>query len=337
MKIEAKIFRFNAEHDYLSSYRPFIFNASGESTLLDLLQAYKRSDPLCAMRIERIEGVRANGLGAPLTAPLAAFAPKGGEIVVEPLIIERAVLDLECDKQDFEDKLSVLEEFCDKSDRDYYNEFYIAYAVSPMRALNSEYLGEALFMLADRLIGKSPPNIEIIAKRISQKDNGVFCFAGLNGALLKGAEHITKTIERLWGMLLSLGLAPKGISEAKYAPLDANDLPRLEGKRAAIAADCGAFAAAPKIDDYENALTIGGAKALRLKNPWRFGGASLKDVLPHIAVKAAGELVLEAQNIGAQTLLCLSKETREFLARNIKTIERESGYPIDIEIATIGA
>ncbi|MDR2152232.1 MAG: DUF5644 domain-containing protein [Helicobacteraceae bacterium] len=333
MKIEARIFRFNAKRDYLNVYQPFVFHANAESTLLDLLEAFKQSDPLCFMRLDKIDGVRANGLGAKLSAPLRAIAPKGAEIVIEPLISDRAVLDLECDKRDFEDKFGVLEEFCDKDDRDYYNEFYIAYAVSPMRSLNSEYLGEALFMLADRLIGKNPPNVETIIKRISRAESGIFCFAGLNGVLLEGANRIIKTIERLWDLGVSMGFAPKNVSSAKFVAIETRDSSSFEGKKIAISLDCGAFGGAANIDDYERALKANGAKVLRLKNPWRFSGASAENVLPSAAIQAAKDLLLEAEDLGADTLVCAAIEARDFLNKNRRLVAEVAGRQIDIAIA----
>jgi hypothetical protein len=335
MKIEARIFRFNAEHDYLSAYQPFIFNAGGESTLLDLLSAFKQSDPLCVMRLDKVMGVKANGLGAKLNAPLSAFAKNGGEIVVEPLVGERAALDLECDRRDFEAKLSALDEFCDQSDRAYYDEFYTAYAVSPMRELNGEYLGEAVFMLADRLIGRNPQNAEVILKRISQAKSGIFCFAGLNGVLLDEASRITRAVERLCAATLSLGFAPKDAAIAKYAAIKPSDLPSLEGKKVAISTDCGAFGGAIGLGDYESALSAGGAEVLRLKNPARFSGSCVADSLPDAALKAASDLVLEAVDCGADTLLCVAGETARFLAQHLNALARIVGRALDITIAPI--
>ncbi|MDR1451533.1 MAG: hypothetical protein LBI57_04275 [Helicobacteraceae bacterium] len=336
MRIEARIFRFNAEHDYLGVYQPFIYRANESATLLDLLHSFKQSDPLCSMRLDNVKGVKANGLGARLDSPLSAFAKKNGDtIVVEPLVSERAVLDLECDRRDFEDKIGVLEEFCDESDREYYDEFYIAYAVSPMRSLNDAYLGEALFMLADRLIGKDPSNAIAIAKRIACLEGGVFCFAGLNGALLNGAAHITKTIERLW--TLSASFAPKNVGGERYAALQAADVSRFSGKKTAIATDCGAFAAAPDIEYYEKILIASGAEVLRLPNPSRFSGARVANLLPSVALQAARDLTLEAVDLGADTLACVADETAKFLTSALASVKRAAGREIDITIASCAA
>ncbi|MDR2033548.1 MAG: DUF5644 domain-containing protein [Helicobacteraceae bacterium] len=336
MKIEARIFRFNAKHDYLGVYHPFIYQANGESTLLDLLYAYKQSEPLCSMPLEKIEGVKANGVGAKITAPLSSFVKKRGDAIeIAPLALERAAWDLYCDRNDFEEKLGVLEEFCDKGDRDYYYEFYIPYAVSPMRSLNADYLGEALFMLADRLISKNPLNADAILRRISRAEDGIFCFAGLNGVLLEGAAHIAMAIEGLQELSISGGYAPKNAKSAKYAAIDYDKTPKLTGKKTAIATDCGAFGVLPKIDEYEAVLRQNGADILRLANPSRFSGAGVADLAPQIAFKAANDLILEAQDLGADTLLCASSETQSFLTKNIKSIERVGGYPIHIEIAAI--
>jgi hypothetical protein len=334
MKIEARIFRFDAKNDYLGSYQPFIYHVGGSSTLGDLLCAFKQSEPLCAANLDRIAGVKANGAGAKLDAPTSAFANKNGEtIVLEPLMSDRAVLDLECDTRDFENKLKVLEEFCDASDRDYYGDFFIPYAVSPMRTLNAEYLGEALFMLADRLIAKNPLNTETILRRISRSESGIFCFAGLNGVLFEGGDRVAKTIEALQEAAIARAYAPKNAKSAKYAALDVSKPPNLAGKKAAIAADCGAFAALPNVADYEAALKANGAEVLRLSNPFRFSGASLADLLPNIALKAASDLVLEAQDCGADSLICLSAEVGDFLTKNLGAIKRVGGYPIDVAIA----
>ncbi|MDR2905543.1 MAG: DUF5644 domain-containing protein [Helicobacteraceae bacterium] len=332
MKVVARVFRFDAKHDYLGALQPFEYRADEGASLIDLLSAFKSANPLCKMRLELLGGARVNGVAARLDSPVSAFARHGGEIVLEPLMPERVTLDLECDPSRFDESFKILADLADKSDRAYYDDFFTVYAASPMRALNPDYYGEALFALASRLIAKDGAKTDEILRRVSHPANGIFAFAGLYGAVLDGAEFIAAEVEKL--QELARNYAPTGFKAAKFAKRDLGDLANLGdlgGKAIAVSADLGAFAACGA-KEYEQKLAAIGAEVLRLKNAARVTGAAFAH-RRDLSIKAACEAVLEAQDLGAEVLFCAAAQTRDFLQSNIKAIKSAANTPIMTEIA----
>lgn len=121
-KITFKIFRFNAETDYLPTYIDYVVDVTHENVILDILThiknemdgslSYRRS---CRHGICGICSVKVNG-----KAILACkqnveqlVATYGTELTIEPLSIKRAMKDLIIDKEDFWVKHAMVKPYLD--------------------------------------------------------------------------------------------------------------------------------------------------------------------------------------------------------------------------------
>lgn len=323
MTVEIIVFRFNARFDYLSSYKPYVIQVKKDQTLLEMLMAVKERDPLFICDLERVDGVRLCGWGARLDVKAVDIVSRFGKsFVVEPLDTKRAVLDLEIDSSDFDAKLSLFDDITSEDAR-LYNQYKIAHYLSPMRELNPDYLGEAVFMLADWRIRNSRGDISDILRRICDEKNGIFSFCSLHRSLLSGAHAIALNVRTLQEMAIELGVAPKGAKAGALWTPSVWKLPPLEGKTVALLLD--ETADLPSLE-----AKLPGVKVIALKNS--ISGAEIDDLLPEIAVKAGARLLLEAQESGAEALLCSAREAAEFLRRNYRAIARACSQPLDIPV-----
>ncbi|MDR3162804.1 MAG: hypothetical protein LBT81_02965 [Helicobacteraceae bacterium] len=323
MTVEITVFRFNARFDYLSSYKPYVIQVKKDQTLAEMLTTVKERDTLFTCDLERVDGVRLCGWGAGLDVKAVDIVSRfGKKFVVEPLDTKRALLDLEIDSSDFDSKLSIFDNIT-AEDICFYNQYKMAYYLSPVRVLNPYYLGEAVFMLADRLIRALRGDTSDLLRRICDAKNGIFSFCSLHRSLVSGAREIALTVRTLQEMALELEVAPKGARAGALWTPSIWKLPSLEGKTVALLLDETADLPSLKAKLY-------GAKVITMKNS--ISGVEIGDLLPEIAVKAGARLLLEAQESGAEALLCSAREAAEFLRKNYREIARSCNQPLDIPV-----
>lgn len=339
MKLEIRLFRFDARHDYLPFYQPFRFDAADGATLGDLLAQHRRNDPLFLFDAAQAPVICVNGVAADLRTPLFSLAQKlGRDLTLEPLATDRAVLNLQIDTADFDERFALFAELTDESDRAYYRSFQSAYYRSAMRKLAAGYLGEGVFMLAARLLEKKPDQAERILKLIAGADNGVFLYPGMGSLLFEGAETVNQTVLSLQQRIVEAKLAPKGArAGVAFDPQNAGSLGHLAGEKVAVLTDSGPFGPHVEAAAHEAALKNAGAQVIRLDNPRRFSGAGVAATAPGTARKAAAGLLLEAMDRGATHLVCACDGVARFLAAEFKAIEREARQPVQIRITTLAS
>ncbi|GHV06512.1 hypothetical protein AGMMS50229_11440 [Campylobacterota bacterium] len=326
MALNVRVFRFNAQHDYLPSYQPFSFpNSRHFGTIGDLLSAVAGVDPLFMQEFGALHGVRVNGIGARIGDEVRSF---GKELVIEPLLPRRAVLDLLIDTSDFESKAEIFGDLADANDLNYYRAFAIPYYLSPTLELNSNYLGEAAFMLADRLIAGNPEAKLQILKIVCDEKNGIFNFVSLEGLIAHDEAHkIAAAVKRLRASAIALKL---GIdAELPITLSDLALLRPLNGRSVALVSDHSAFGETPKLDALADRVRSLGAVLVNLP-PLAVSGYGYSQTDRELAFRAAKTLLLAAVDAGADTIVCAAKEVREFLQTNKRAIIGATPIAIDI-------
>jgi len=112
-KVNFKVFRFNADEDYLPYYEDYNMEVTSEEVVLDILNrikweqdgsfSYRRScrHGICGACAIKVNGRSTLACKESMTTMLEYF---GDELVIEPLSIKRAIKDLIIDKGDFWEK-----------------------------------------------------------------------------------------------------------------------------------------------------------------------------------------------------------------------------------------
>jgi len=167
-----KVFRFNAETDYLPSYRPYTVTIESHETMLDVLDkikwskdgsfSYRRS---CRHGICGSCGIKVNGKSI-IACKENAFeleALFGEELVIEPQNKSRAIKDLIIDKKDFWEKYEAVKPWLEADinehpemeniipkkeaalidEADHCIQCGVCYYACPVVEINENYLGPA--------------------------------------------------------------------------------------------------------------------------------------------------------------------------------------------------
>ncbi len=112
-KVNFKVFRFNADEDYLPYYENYDMEVTSEEVVLDILNrikwdhdgsfSYRRScrHGICGACAIKVNGRSTLACKESMNDMVALF---GDELVIEPLSIKRAVKDMIIDKGDFWEK-----------------------------------------------------------------------------------------------------------------------------------------------------------------------------------------------------------------------------------------
>ncbi len=112
-KVNFKVFRFNADEDYLPYYEDYSMDVTSEEVVLDILNrikwdhdgsfSYRRScrHGICGACAIKVNGRSTLACKESMTTMLEYF---GNELTIEPLSIKRAIKDMVIDKSDFWEK-----------------------------------------------------------------------------------------------------------------------------------------------------------------------------------------------------------------------------------------
>ena len=121
-KVNFKVFRFNADKDYLPYYEDYSMDVTSEEVVLDILNrikwdhdgsfSYRRScrHGICGTCAIKVNGRSTLACKESMTEMIKVF---GNELTIEPLSKKRAIKDMIIDKADFWEKHEQVTPFLD--------------------------------------------------------------------------------------------------------------------------------------------------------------------------------------------------------------------------------
>ncbi len=172
--LHTEIFFFDATTDYLPYYKKFTCNLDEKHSVKDLLKIVQERDPSFEYPKQKtLVQINTKLIDARLKIKelVNVF---GTHITIDPASTFRAYKDLRFDDRDFMQKYALLEPFCDQEDLKYYRTLYRTYYASETLKYNPNYYGDALFLLALRLLRREDNEHEdAILDIISDSENGL--------------------------------------------------------------------------------------------------------------------------------------------------------------------
>ena len=96
----------------------------------------------------------------------------GQELTLEPVSIRRANNDLLIDDKDFKEKIEILKEFVQEEDKNEYLKLKPYFYASNTLNYKSDYIGDAILILASNLIQKNPKNSNSILLSLDEQEIG---------------------------------------------------------------------------------------------------------------------------------------------------------------------
>ena len=202
-QVKFKVFRFNADEDYLPYYEDYDMEVTSEEVVLDILNrikwdhdgsfSYRRScrHGICGACAIKVNGRSTLACKESMNDMVELF---GSELTIEPLSIKRAVKDMIIDKGDFWEKHAAVtpyvvtdvdeepesENLVSPKDADALDDADLCiqcgacHYACPAVETNEEYFGPAAFAAAYRFSADVRDNSEDRVKTVNEMGHGVW-------------------------------------------------------------------------------------------------------------------------------------------------------------------
>ena len=186
MKLEISLFKFDKNSDYLPYYTKHFLKIENEKNILDILNTINKNAKLGFTNCTDFDLV-INGVFVKASITLKEVVENfGKELTIEPISIRRAYDDLLIDENDFKEKIKILKDLAQENDKAEYLKLKQYYYASNTLNYKSDYIGDAILILAYDLIEKSPTianyillaldNMEIGAQYHTSLENRIYNF-----------------------------------------------------------------------------------------------------------------------------------------------------------------
>ncbi len=160
MKLEISLFKFDSNSDYLPFYTKHFLKIKDEKNLLDILNTINKNAKFGYVNCEEFDLV-VNGVYVKASITLTELVENfGKDLTIEPISIRRAYNDLLIDEKDFNERISILDEFLSDELRKKYQELKHYYYASNTLNFNTDYIGDAVLIIAQDLIENSNTKIK---------------------------------------------------------------------------------------------------------------------------------------------------------------------------------
>ncbi len=328
--LEIKAFFFNAKTDYLPYYKQFNIILEEEATTKDLLAKIQEQNENFTYPKQKLV-FKINGLVVDAKQSMKDVVKRlGTSLQVDPVNAYRSNNGLKINDSDFMESYELLAPFASEEDLKYYKTLYALHYSSETEKFDHEYIGDAILILAHKLIADGSEYKEEILKVISDEDSGLFDCEYENN--LFNAQDHTAVIEELKLMVnppKKPSLTNKLVSRfSKKKQLTRTTLRQTEGKYIA-------YYAGDTMDniDYMHKMIIrAGAKILLFSRANKLSGLSLIKESRKLAYTKAATTMLDALDSGAQILIVENKDILSMFKKHFAAIEKTIGREIDLEL-----
>ena len=201
MKLEISLFKFDKNSDYLPYYTKHFLKIEDEKNILDILNTINKNAKLGFTNCTDFDLV-INGVFVKASITLKEVVENfGKELTIEPISIRRAYDDLLIDENDFKEKIKILKDLAQENDKAEYLKLKQYYYASNTLNYKSDYIGDAILILAYDLIEKSPTIANYILLALDNMEIGAQYHTSLEKRIynfdMKKKKKITKVQDYL--------------------------------------------------------------------------------------------------------------------------------------------
>ncbi len=335
LDIEVKAFFFNAETDYLPYYKNFSFNLQKETKLKEVLKFIKEENPNFSYP-EKDLLFRVNDLMVTGDEKVSDVVEQlGSELKISPALEYRSDNGLILNNHDFMHQYrSIFERHnANKEDLAYYLTLYPIHYASETFNYNREYIGDAVLLLAHKMIGDGSEYKDEILEAINDEFNGIRCCEYENN-IFNGEDH-NKKINELKAML---NLKEKASLSDKISALTLkkknHDIEEpLEGQNVALyVGDKDSAEITKAFNDKAKEAKI---NLINFEMSMKKAGQSIIGSYKQLAEQKAGTVLLNALDTGADIFVCSKDSDVDFFQSVISSCERELGRDIELKIISM--
>ena len=328
--LEIKAFFFNAKTDYLPYYKQFNIVLEEEATAKDLLAEIEMLNENFTYPKQKLI-FKINGLVVEGKQSMKDVIERlGTSLQIDPVNSYRSMNGLKINTQDFMQSYELLAPFASEEDLKHYKTLYALHYASETEKFDHQYIGDAILVLAHKLITDGSEHKEEILKAISYEDSSLFDCEYENN--LFNAQDHTYAIEEL-KIMVRPPKKPSLISKlltrfSKKKEAKRVTLKQIEGKYIAYYAE----GTANNIDNMHKMITQAGGKVLQFSRSDKLSGLLLIKDSKKLAYTKAATTMLDAMDSGAQILIVENIDSLSMFKKHFSAIEKTIGREIDLEL-----
>ena len=332
-KLSVRAFFFNAKTDYLPYYKNFLLTVEDEATAKDVLAAIQaQNEDFNYPKQKLITSI--NGLVVEAKEPVVNIVERlGNDLIINPVNSYRSNNGLKINDTDFMQSYALLEPYATESDLKYYKTLYALHYASETENFDREYIGDAILVLAHKMISEGNAHTDEILEAITSANSGLLDCEYENNlfneqnhaAAINALKEMVKSDENdhpsLFDMIKNRFCKEK---EEKVLAQTSRTMKTVDGLQDRhIAYYAGLNGTNENV--ISQIILDMGTKEVLLARKNKLSGASILSDNKDLALKKAGAILLDAYDSGAEVLVVEDEATYEMLKLHFKEIENVLG------------
>lgn len=334
--LEIKAFFFNAQTDYLPYYKQFSLELTEDMKAKDILTFIQEQNPNFTYPEDNLL-FKFNGLVVDGDQDMGEVVERlGTSLKIDPINAYRSTNGLKINDNDFMKSYELLAPFASEENLEYYKTLYPLHYASETERFQHDYIGDAVLVLAHKMISEDSEHKEAILEAITSPFSGLFSCEYENNFF--NAQDHTPAIEELKTMAKSLR-SPSVVESLVARLTEKKDvlLKKEEKKPTRASIEEKQIAYYPgtvigKTEEMNRKIAQINSKVISFSRANKLSGLSLLGTDKTLAFTKAGTTLLDALDSGAQILIVEEKEVYGMLKKHFSDLEKTIGREIDLEL-----
>lgn len=326
-KLEIRAFFFNAKTDYLPYYKNFNLTVDTDATIKDLLAQLQEANENFSYPEQKLL-MKINGLVVEGKQSISSLLERlGTSWQIDPVSSYRSNNGLKINDDDFMQSFALLEPYTTLEDFTFYQTLYALHYASETESFDRDYIGDAILVLAHKMITEGSEHKEAILEAITSAHSGLLDCEYENN--LFNAQDHTAMIDELKAMvkqdpepsLCAKLMARFSQKKKKSMPVKrvAETIDNLEEKQVAHY-----FAEASHVAMHE-LIRQRGMKSIHFPRANKLCGLAVLEDNKELAFKKAGAILLDAFDRAAEVLIVEDIAALDMFKKHFSAIEKTIG------------
>lgn len=329
--LEVRAFFFNAETDYLPYYKNFTMTLNDEDPVEKILSQIKVQNDDFAYPKDKLV-FKINDLVISDAETVGSVVNRlGTSLQIDPVLSYRSNHCLIINDDDFMERFELLAPYATEDDETYYRSLYALHYASETFKFSHDYIGDAVLLLAYRMIENGSEHKEQILEAISDPYDGLAACEYENN-LFNGEFH-TKEIDALNALVAYdktnsfLDKVTEKLSKKALYSFDKENI--VDVQIACYAGDSGL------LDEIHEQISQNAGKVIDFPRAKKLAGASLLGRQDNLAFLKAATTLLNALDAGAELLVVAKKRDLHMFTSNFASIQKRIGREIPLPLISL--
>lgn len=326
-KLEIRAFFFNAKTDYLPYYKNFNLAVGTDATVKDLLAQIQEANENFSYPDQKLL-MKVNDLVVEGKQSIVSLVERLGTAwQIDPVSSYRSNNGLKINDDDFMQRYALLEPYATQEDFKFYETLYALHYASETESFDRDYIGDAILVLAHKMITEGSEHKEAILETITSAYSGLLDCEYENN--LFNAQYHAASIDELKAMvkqeskpsLCAKLMARFSKKEKKSMPIKRaiETIDNLEEKQVAhYFAQASHFAMHKLVSEK-------GIKGIHFPRANKLCGLGVLQDNKVLAFKKAGSILLDAFDRGAEVLIVEDVAALDMFKKHFSDIEKTIG------------